>query len=179
MICSASSRYDSAMEEIDFDSPGGRLRWARSRTYETADAFARVMRVNDKTYRAYENNQNGFARRAPEFAEKLKVPTNWLLRGGPIPETSPPSREDIEGASARPVRSEAALPALSSEVLAGVVAEIMEMLAPGVPVSEATLRLVGAALRDSLVALAADPDAASEPATSRAVARALAGRLQH
>lgn len=68
------------------DTMGGRLRWAREQAgYADAAAFARVVKVHATTYRAYENDQNAFAKRAPEFAAKLGVPTDWLLRGGPMP----------------------------------------------------------------------------------------------
>ena len=79
------------MEDLDLESPGGRLRWARERAgYLDAAQFARAAKMKEVTYRAYENNQNGYARHAPAFSERLNVPTNWLLRGGPLPDTEPP-----------------------------------------------------------------------------------------
>jgi len=79
------------MEDLDLESQGGRLRWARERAgYLDAAQFARAVKMKEVTYRAYENNQNGYARHAPAFSERLNVPTNWLLRGGPLPDTEPP-----------------------------------------------------------------------------------------
>jgi phage repressor protein C with HTH and peptisase S24 domain len=74
----------------DIDSPGGRLRWARERTGIDAATMAKLEGLNDKTYRAYENGQNGFAKLAPAFAKRLDVPTDWLLSGGPAPDNQPP-----------------------------------------------------------------------------------------
>lgn len=74
----------------ELDSPGRRLRWARERAGIDATTMARLEGLNDKTYRAYENEQNGFAKRARDFARRLNVPTDWLLAGGPVPTTEPP-----------------------------------------------------------------------------------------
>lgn len=58
--------------------------------------MAKLEGLNDKTYRAYENDQNGYAKRAAGFARRLQVPTDWLLDGGPEPDTDPPTiLEDI------------------------------------------------------------------------------------
>jgi len=79
------------MGDDDFESAGGRLKWARERAgFEDAAQFARALRIKEVTYRAYENNQNGYAKHAQEFGEKLNIPPKWLLRGGPIPDTDPP-----------------------------------------------------------------------------------------
>lgn len=91
MICSATLCNVMTMENDDFESEGGRLKWARERAgYSDASQFARAMQMKEVTYRAYENNQNGYARHAPHFAVRLGVPTDWLLRGGPLPDSEPP-----------------------------------------------------------------------------------------
>src|ERR1051325_7446441 len=89
IIRSAASCEVDAMDH-ELDSPGKRLRWARERAGIDAVTMARLEGLNDKTYRAYENEQNGYAKRAPDFARRLNVPTDWLLAGGPIPTTDPP-----------------------------------------------------------------------------------------
>jgi phage repressor protein C with HTH and peptisase S24 domain len=80
------------MDDYDIESPGGRLKWARERVFDEAAEFARAMQMKEVTYRAYENNQNAYAKHASAFAQKLNVPTDWLLRGGPLPDTEPPER---------------------------------------------------------------------------------------
>ena len=74
------------MQDRELDSPGGRLRWARTKAgFEDAADFADAAKIKRVTYRAYENNQNGFAKHAPQFAEILGIPTDWLLKGGAAP----------------------------------------------------------------------------------------------
>lgn len=86
MICSVTPCYVSPMEEdVDLDSSGGRLKWARKQAgYETAAHFAKRYGYNPTSYRAYENNQNGYAKLAPEFADRLGVPVRWLMAGGDL-----------------------------------------------------------------------------------------------
>lgn len=77
------------MHDEQFESAGGRLKWARLQAgYAEASDFAQVVRVHPTTYRAYENDQNGYSKRAADFAAKLGVPIEWLLRGGPVPTIS-------------------------------------------------------------------------------------------
>jgi phage repressor protein C with HTH and peptisase S24 domain len=130
MICSALACHDSAMAN-NLDSPGARLRWARERTGIDAATMARIEGLNDKTYRAYENDQNGFARRAADFAARLNVPTDWLLKGGPIPDGTPPTilgavmesnarlAPPMEGASSQRMRRDVPIygTALGAEVI--------------------------------------------------------------
>lgn len=61
--------------------------------------------------------------------------------------------------------------------LAGVLAEIVRVLAPEAQPSEEMLLLSAEALIETLSALASDPDAAADPEKSRVVARALIRRL--
>jgi len=70
--------------------------------------MARLEGLNDKTYRAYENDQNGYAKRAAEFAKRLNVPVEWLLSGGPRPDTPPPVIDDIPESNAVPFKMEGA-----------------------------------------------------------------------
>ncbi len=70
---------------MDLDSPGGRLRWAREQAgFATATDFAKRFGYNATSYRAYENNQNGFSRKAHELADRLNVSARWLLEGGDL-----------------------------------------------------------------------------------------------
>jgi hypothetical protein len=82
--------FDCEMEN-DLDTAGGRLRFARERAgYASAGAFAAAISMNPTSFRAYENNQNAYAKHAPLFAEKLGISIEWLLKGGAVPDQSPP-----------------------------------------------------------------------------------------
>jgi len=84
-ISSVDPCYLSLMTEDDVDSPGKRLRVARKNAgFSAAKSFAEKAGVNEVTYRAYENDQIGYASLAPKFARLLKVTTDWLLEGGPM-----------------------------------------------------------------------------------------------
>src|SRR3546814_2156019 len=73
------------MESNDLDSPGKRLKWAREKAgFQQAGDFAKRVGVHPTTYRAYENDQNWFAKKVHEFAERLGVTGAWLMRGGVI-----------------------------------------------------------------------------------------------
>ena len=90
MICSAMLCHADDMTD-ELDSSGQRLRWARERAgFLDAAQFARAVRMKPVTYRAYELDQNGFAKYANQFARRLGVTGEWLLEGGPIPDTEPP-----------------------------------------------------------------------------------------
>lgn len=92
MICSAIV-CDAPFMLLD--TPGSRLKWARKQAgYPDASAFAKAAGVHPTTYRAYENDQNGYAARAPEFARKLGVTADWLIAGGPSPDIAEPSNLD-------------------------------------------------------------------------------------
>src|SRR3546814_4532300 len=52
--------------------------------FQQAGDFAKRVGVHPTTYRAYENDQNGFAKKVHEFAERLGVTGAWLMRGGDI-----------------------------------------------------------------------------------------------
>ncbi len=86
MICSVAPYNVAHMsDDLDLDSPGGRLKWARSQAgYDTAADFAKRYGYNSTSYRAYENNQNGFAKLAHEFGDRLGVPARWLMKGGDL-----------------------------------------------------------------------------------------------
>ncbi len=74
------------MANLDLDSAAGRLKWAREEAgYTEAADFARAVKINPITYRAYESGQNGFAKHVPDFAKKLGVSSDWLMRGGLTP----------------------------------------------------------------------------------------------
>src|SRR3546814_9954141 len=83
MICSVPLCNVSRMDSNDLDSPGKRLKWAREKAgFQQAGDFAKRVGVHPTTYRAYENDQNGFAKKVHEFAERLGVTGAWLMRGG-------------------------------------------------------------------------------------------------
>lgn len=109
MICSATvCNVSDMVEEPDLDTPFGRLRWARERAgYEQASDFARVLSMRPVTYRAYESGQNGYAKYAPDFAAKLGIPSDWLMRGGrnvpDVPRTGDLVRTEIRGTGMTPV----------------------------------------------------------------------------
>lgn len=85
MICSATTYNVSCMDSVRLDTPGKRLRYAREQAgFETAKDFAKRYGENPTSYRAYENDQNGFSKKAHDFAEKLGVSAHWLLKGGDI-----------------------------------------------------------------------------------------------
>lgn len=78
-------------EELDLDRAGHRLRWARRRAgFQSAGEFAKAMQIAEVTYRAYESDQNGYAKHAARFGKALRVPAEWLIGGGPLPDTDPP-----------------------------------------------------------------------------------------
>jgi phage repressor protein C with HTH and peptisase S24 domain len=79
------------MTSDDLETPGGRLRWARERAgFPDATQFAKALKMNPVTYRAYENDQNGYTKHLVNLAARLNVPAKWLQHGGPIPETDAP-----------------------------------------------------------------------------------------
>lgn len=85
MICSATPSIVLPMDDVNLDSPGGRLKWARQQAgFEKASEFAKRYGYNPTSYRAYENDQNGYAKIAPELADRLGVPTRWLMVGGDL-----------------------------------------------------------------------------------------------
>lgn len=78
MICSACVDTLADMDK----SAGDRLREARLKAgYMDAAEFARRVQINPVTYRAYEAGQNGYAKHAATFAQKLGTTVEWLLYG--------------------------------------------------------------------------------------------------
>lgn len=118
------------MQDVDFDSAGGRLRWARIQAgYEDAADFADAAKVKRVTYRAYENNQNGFAKHAPHFAELLGIPTDWLLKGGPRPAVK--KRAGGRAPDVPMVRS-----ASQGETAAIIAVDLSLSMGPGTPIED-------------------------------------------
>jgi transcriptional regulator with XRE-family HTH domain len=92
MICSVTT---DSLDDMD-KSTGDRLRRARMAAgYADAAAFADRVGINRITYRAYENGQNGYAKHAALFAQKLGTTVEWLLYG-----INPP--KSVSGASLDP-----------------------------------------------------------------------------
>jgi phage repressor protein C with HTH and peptisase S24 domain len=82
MICSVAMCNSGLMGDESLEAQGDRLRQAREAAgYGSAAAFAHVVKIKPVTYRAYEAGQNGYAKLAHHFADKLGVDARWLLRG--------------------------------------------------------------------------------------------------
>ena len=84
------------MAEVDFswvnlDEPWQRLRWARSRKYDSASAFATAIGMKVGTYINHERepgmsrNTALTAEKAMTFAKRLKVRWEWLFDGSGEP----------------------------------------------------------------------------------------------
>lgn len=94
MICSAT--MCDIVPMVELDTLGERLRWARERAgYVTAADFAKAAKLKPVTYRAYEADQNSAAKLAHKLADLLNVPTDWLLRGGPVPEAATHAMSEV------------------------------------------------------------------------------------
>lgn len=107
-------------EQLDLDTAFGRLRWAREQAgYKKASDFAAVVRIPPVTYRAYENGQNGYFKHALDFAQKLGVPADWLMRGGPLPEIKPDPivKTEVRGTGMSPSQVRDALAAKNAAKL--------------------------------------------------------------
>lgn len=97
MICSVTGDISPRVDDIDLDSPGGRLKHARAQAgYAEAADFAKRMGLKAVTYRAYENNQNGFHKYADQFADALGVTGKWLMRGGELEREEPSEVAEYE-----------------------------------------------------------------------------------
>lgn len=78
------------MDEDELDTPGKRLRYARENAgFRTAKSAAAKARLNEVSWRAYENDQHGYSRHAPQIARLVGMPVEWLLEGGALPSTEP------------------------------------------------------------------------------------------
>lgn len=94
-ISSAGCCYIAEMEDA-LETPGKRLRFAREKAgFRTAKDAAQKAGIHEVSWRAYENDQHGFARKASLIAKVLGVSMEWLLEGGPVvepdlPETTAP-----------------------------------------------------------------------------------------
>lgn len=76
----------------DLDTPGKRLRFARERAgFKTAKDAAKKAGIGEVSWRAYENDQHGYSKKATAIAKLLGVSVEWLLDGGPIVEPDVPA----------------------------------------------------------------------------------------
>lgn len=92
MICSVAADNVDDMDK----GAGERLKEARlAAGYADAAEFANRVQIKPVTYRAYELGQNGYAKHAAVFAQKLGTTVEWLLYG-----TNPP--KSLNGASLDP-----------------------------------------------------------------------------
>ena len=79
-----------------------RVKWARSRRYETAIAAAEALGMKDGTYRCYERGPDSAKsipldfKHAKLFAREFKVRWEWLLEGLGEPWLTKPKDEDEE-----------------------------------------------------------------------------------
>jgi phage repressor protein C with HTH and peptisase S24 domain len=95
MIRSTFMCDDDNMDHESLVTPGGRLKWARERAgFSSAAEFSKTARVPNVTYRAYENDQNGFRKHAVQFSRLLGVSIEWLLEGGVLPMNDVPRPGD-------------------------------------------------------------------------------------
>jgi phage repressor protein C with HTH and peptisase S24 domain len=91
----ASVNVADGMDNESLLTPGGRLKWARKRAgFSSAAEFSKAARISNVTYRAYENDQNGFRKHAVQFARLLGICIEWLLEGGALPISSVPRPGD-------------------------------------------------------------------------------------
>jgi SOS-response transcriptional repressor LexA len=75
------------MDELD--TPAKRLKWARERDnrYSTATAAAKAHGWTVPTYLGHENGDRNPSRNAAiKYARAYKVPWEWILEGGPLPD---------------------------------------------------------------------------------------------
>lgn len=78
--------------EDDLDTPGKRLRFSRERAgFKTAKDAAKKAGIGEVSWRAYENDQHGYSKKATAIARLLNVSVEWLLDGGPITEPDQPA----------------------------------------------------------------------------------------
>lgn len=69
----------------DLDTPGQRLRFARERAgFKTAKDAARKAGIHEVSWRAYENDQHGYSRKATGISKIVGASVEWLLEGGPV-----------------------------------------------------------------------------------------------
>lgn len=81
-ISSVRPCYAVEMDD-DLDTAGKRLRFARERAgFRTAKNAAKKAGIGEVSWRAYENDQHGYSRKAPAIAKLLGVSIEWLLDGG-------------------------------------------------------------------------------------------------
>lgn len=72
------------------DTPGARLKWAREHksAYKTATDAARAFGWPISTYLGHENGDRSPSRKAAKaYAAAYKVPWDWLLEGGALPDS--------------------------------------------------------------------------------------------
>lgn len=90
------------------DTPAQRLKWARetNSSYSTASDAARAYGWTVPTYLGHENGDRNPSREAAKrYAVAYKVPWDWLLEGGPVPNSKAGKARRI---AAIPTRGEVA-----------------------------------------------------------------------
>jgi transcriptional regulator with XRE-family HTH domain len=116
------------------DGAGDRLKAARVEAgYAEASDFAKRVHINPTTYRAYENGQNGYAKHAAVFAQKLGTSVEWLLYGQNPPRSASGGEIDLDMVADFQAVTEALLLKLGrkpgeAEVLASVARRAVEAL---------------------------------------------------
>lgn len=88
------------MRDDSNEAVAGRLKDARERAgYKKASDFAKAMKINPVTYRAYEAGQNRFDKLLHQFAGRLGVSARWLAEG--VDETAPDGPQDALATAAK------------------------------------------------------------------------------
>lgn len=91
--------YGDLMEPVvpDLSKPEGRLQQAVERAgYDTAAEFAKAVGMPAATVRSLMNGtRNITAKTAQRFSRFLRVPAEWLLYGGTISESQPPTEPAV------------------------------------------------------------------------------------
>ena len=151
------------MSNYNLDSPGERLKWARFNAgYQSATDFSASIGMKEVTYRAYENNQNGFARHAPLFAERLGVTSDWLIKGGDLP--SLPLRPTVRSV----------LP--EDNIFETILRAVLEQRAPG-NWSDDLIKDLTRVVREAVEFLAKHQGMAADPQSVHALATGIALQL--
>lgn len=94
-ICSDPECYIQHMDHSNLETSGARLRWARTNAgFGTAKAAARAAGVGEVNFRAWENDQHGFAKHVPTLSKVFRVDPAWLLSGEGLPKGEVPHLQE-------------------------------------------------------------------------------------
>lgn len=75
-----------AMDKSEaLDTVAKRVAWARERRGRSQSEVARAIGVRPQTIQQVETGETKRSRYLPDIADYLRVPFNWIVRGGPLP----------------------------------------------------------------------------------------------